>query len=69
MKSKTKMLLMVVNILAWVVFIGLMINAGSVVISHFISIGNAQAAKNLYGGMDYTFIVKYKAIIEHLFIL
>jgi hypothetical protein len=62
------------NILAWVVFIGLMIKAGSVIISYFVSIGNDEAAKNLYRGMDlyaykhqnfwnYTFLVGYKVML------
>jgi len=52
MKSKTEQILTVLNILAWVAFIGLSIVAGSIIISYIVSIGNAQAAKNLYKGMD-----------------
>jgi len=74
MKSKTEKLLRVMNILAWVVFIGLMIVAGSIIIPYFVSIGNAQASKDLYRGMDlsayrqhsfaqYTFVVGYKVIL------
>lgn len=74
MKSKTEKLLRVMNILACVVFIGLLIVAGSITISYFVSIGNAQAAKDLYRGMDlyayrlhnfghYTFVVGYKVIL------
>jgi hypothetical protein len=74
MKSKTEKLLRVMNILAWVVFIGLLIVAGSIIISYFVSIGNAQAAKDLYRGMDlyayrhhsfghYTFVVGYKVML------
>jgi hypothetical protein len=73
MKSKTQKLLTVMNILAWIVFIGLLIQAGSIIISYVVSIGNAQAAKDLYRGMDlsvyrqqsfghYTFLVGYKVI-------
>ena len=74
MKTKTEKLLIVMNILAWVVFIGLLIEAGAVITSYLVSIGNAQAAKNLYRGMDlyayrshnftqYTFVVAYKVIL------
>jgi hypothetical protein len=74
MKSKTENLLKVMNFLAWVVFIGLMIVAGAIIISWFVSIGNPQAAKNLYKGMDlsayrqqsfmhYTFVVWYKVML------
>lgn len=73
-KSKTENLLIVMNILAWVVFIGLLIVAGSITISYIVSIGNPQAAKDLYKGMDlsayrqhsfaqYTVVVGYKVIL------
>jgi hypothetical protein len=74
MKSKTKTLLRIMNVLAWIVFIGLLIIAGSIIISYFVSIGNPQAAKNLYKGMDlsayrqqsfanYSFVVGYKVLL------
>ena len=74
MKSKTEKLLTIMNILAWVVFIGLLIKAGSIIISYFVSISNDEAAKNLYRGLDlsaykhqnfwhYTFLVGYKVIL------
>lgn len=73
MKSKAENLLTVMHILAWIVFIGLMAIAGSITISWFVSIGNAQAARDLYKGLDlyaykqysfvqYTFVVLYKVI-------
>src|SRR5882724_11804558 len=75
MKSKTENILIVMNVLAWVVFIGLVIIAGSISISFFVSIGNPQAAKDLYKGMslyayrqqsfvNYTFIVVYKVMLN-----
>jgi len=74
MKSKTESLLKIMNVLAWVVFIGLMIQAGSIIISYAVSIGNPDAAKNLYRGwnmfpyrhqsfMHYTFVVGYKVLL------
>ena len=74
MKSKTEMLLRVMNVLAWIVFIGLLIVAGSIITSYIVSIGNPQAAKNLYKGLDlsayrqhsfsdYTFVVGYKVLL------
>src|ERR1017187_6113369 len=68
MKSKAENLLTVMHILAWIVFIGLMAIAGSITISWFVSIGNAQAARDLYKGLDlyaykqYSFVVLYKVI-------
>jgi hypothetical protein len=63
----------VIHILAWIVFIGLATIAGAIIISWFVSIGNALAAKDLYKGLDlyayrrhsllqYTFVVGYKVI-------
>jgi hypothetical protein len=73
MKTKTENLLTVMHILAWVVFIGLAIQAGAIIISYIVSIGHAQAAKNLFRGMDlyayrvqsfghYSFVVGYRVI-------
>ena len=74
MKSNTEKLLTVMNILAWIVFIGLLIKAGAILISYLVSIGNPQAAKNLYMGMDlyayrqqsfgnYSFVAGYKVLL------
>lgn len=52
MKTRTEKLLKIMNILAWIVFVGLMIQAGAVAISFFVSISNPDAAKNLYQGLD-----------------
>jgi len=73
MKSKAEKLLAVMHILAWIVFIGLTVIAGAIIISWFVSIGNAQASKDLYKGLDlsdyrqhsflqYTFVAGYKVI-------
>jgi hypothetical protein len=75
MKSNTEKLIKAMNIIAWIVFIGLLIVAGSIIISYVVSIGNPPAAKDLYKGMDlfayrqqsfvhYTFVVGYKAILN-----
>ena len=52
MKSKTEKLLNLMRIFSWIVFIGLLIKAGSFVISYAVSIGNPEAAKDLYQGLD-----------------
>ena len=52
MRTKTEKLLSVMNVLAWVTFIGLMIKAGAILISYGVSTVNPQAAKNLYKGKD-----------------
>lgn len=52
MKSGSETLLKIMHVLAWVVFIGLMIKAGAVVFSYIVSITNLLASKNLYKGLD-----------------
>ena len=48
MKTKTEQILAVMNVLAWVVFIGVMIKAGAILVSYGVSIWNPAGAKNLY---------------------
>ena len=59
MKKKTESILAAMNVLSWVVFIGLLIKAGVILISYGVSIGNPEAAKNLYRGMDLYNIRKF----------
>lgn len=70
---KTKRILKIMNILAWIAFIGLSIKVGAILISYFVSLRNEEAAKNLYEGMNliaykqysltqYTIIVSYRII-------
>ena len=71
---KIKKLLKVMHFITWLVFIGLLIKAGTILFSYFVSIGNEQAAKNLFDGLDlstyrdysftqYTLIVSYKVAL------
>ena len=77
MKSRTEFLLRLMNVLAWIVFIGMVVIAGSITISYFVSISNPEAAKDLYKGMNlyayrkqdfanYTLLVGYKIILNIL---
>lgn len=50
---KTKRILKIMYVLAWIAFIGLSIKVGAVVISYVVSLGNENAAKDLYEGMNY----------------
>lgn len=52
MKIKTEKLLKIMNILSWVIFIGILFETGAVVVSYFVSISNPLAAKALYKGID-----------------
>lgn len=40
------------NVLSWVVFLGLLVKAGAILISYGVSVGNPAGAKNLYMGLD-----------------
>lgn len=50
---KTKQVLEVMKIFSWIIFIGLCIKAGALIISSFVSLFvNPEAAKDLYLGLD-----------------
>lgn len=51
-KTRTEQILTVMPILAWVAFIGFLIEAGIIVVSYGVSCFNPDAAKNLYRGLD-----------------
>ena len=57
---KTKKLLKIMHVLAWLVFLGLLIRVGTIIITYLISINNGGASKNLFEGLDLsTYKVKY----------
>ena len=71
---KTKKLLKIMHVIAWLVFIGLLIRAGTIITTYLISIGNEQASQNLFDGLDlsayrnhsftqYSLIVGYKVLV------
>jgi hypothetical protein len=71
---KTKKLLKIMHVLAWLVFVGLLIRVGTIITTYFISIGNEQAAGNLFDKVDlskyynysfiqYSLIVGYKVFV------
>ena len=47
------------NILAWIVFIGLIIKAGAILISYGVSVKNPEASKNLYRGWDLSRLMQF----------
>jgi hypothetical protein len=51
-KTKTEKILAVMNLLAWLAFIGLIVEAGAILISYGVSVANPVAAKDLYKKMD-----------------
>ena len=58
-KTKTETILVIMNVLTWIIFIGLMIEAGAVLVSYGVSIINPKAAKNLYKGLDFYNLSQY----------
>ncbi|MFI5152685.1 MAG: DUF2975 domain-containing protein [Chitinophagales bacterium] len=59
MKTKTDFLLAVMNVLAWIAFLGLCIKAGSILISYGVSISNPVASKDLYMGLNLSAVRDY----------
>ena len=51
-KTKTQKILKVMNLVAWIIFIGYLIETGAVLVSFGVSLFNPEAAKNLYMGLD-----------------
>lgn len=59
MKINTKNILTVMNFMAWIIFIGLLIETGSVLLSFIVSFFNPEAAKNLYMGLNFHELMLY----------
>ena len=60
MKTQTETILTVMNVLTWIVFIGLCIETGALVVSFFVSLFvNPVAAQDLYLGLDLSSIRDY----------
>ena len=71
---KTQKLLKIMHFLSWLVFIGLCIKTGTILVSYLISIGNPDTSKNLFEGLDlseyynysflqYSLIIGYKILL------
>ncbi|WP_373514513.1 DUF2975 domain-containing protein [Persicitalea sp.] len=56
MKTRTEQILVVLNVLSWVVFIGLLIKAGAILISYSVSLFNPEGAEDLYKGMNLSWL-------------
>ena len=52
LKTRTGQILTVMPILAWVAFVGYLLEAGAILVSYGVSIVNPEAASNLYRGLD-----------------
>jgi hypothetical protein len=58
-KTNTETILVVMNVLVWITFIGLMIEAGALLVSYGVSVVNEKAAMNLYKGQDWFNLRQY----------
>lgn len=58
-KTKTETVLVVMNVIAWITFIGLMIEAGAILVSYGVSVANPKAAMKLYKGLDWFNLRQY----------
>jgi len=61
MQSGTKSILTILNVIFWVVFIGLLVKTGALVLSLGLTIFNPSAAKNFYYGIDLSELKAYSA--------
>jgi hypothetical protein len=70
----TERILKIMKFFSWFAFIGLLIKSGTILVTYLLSISNAEAAKNMYEGLNlyeylnysflnYTIIVFYKIIL------
>lgn len=57
--SKTETILMVMNVLAWIAFIGLMVKAGTLLVSYGISAAYPEVTKNMYKGLNWYSLRQY----------
>ncbi len=59
-KSSTEIILKVMHVVAWVVFVGLCIEAGAMLVAYTVSLFNPIAASDLYMGLDLSAVHAYR---------
>ena len=60
MKTKTKKILIAMNIISWIIFIGLCIKTGAILYSFFVSLFiNPEGAKNLHLGLNLSDLYRF----------
>jgi len=52
MKKRTEIILKIMNVFAWIAFIGLMVKAGALLFTYCYTIVKPEAAKNFYEGQN-----------------
>ena len=68
MKHKTEIILWVLNVVAWVVFIGLLIETGAILFSWVVSFFKAWAARDLYKGLDLSAYKNFSSVHYHILV-
>ena len=48
----TERILKIMKFFSWFAFIGLLIKSGTILVTYLLSISNAEAAKNMYEGLN-----------------
>lgn len=61
-KKKTENILSVMNVFAWIAFIGLMVKAGAILVAFGVTWFKPEAAKNLYEGLDLQSLREYSML-------
>ena len=51
-KTRTGQILIILNILAWVAFVGFAIEAGAILFSYLMTAFSPEAARDFYKGLD-----------------
>lgn len=59
MKKNTSVILVILNVLAWITFVGLMIKAGAILTALGVGIYNPEASKSLYMKLDLSKVRDY----------
>ncbi len=68
-QTRTKTLLKIMLVLAWIAFIGFMIEAGTILTSYIISCINPEATKKLYNGMELYNLSQFNPIFYMMAVL
>jgi hypothetical protein len=73
-KTKTETILQVMNVLTWIVFIGLLIQGGSILFSYVVGFFNPEVSGKLYPGLDFsslreTDFRQYTAVVSFIVVL
>ncbi len=58
-RTKTETILAVMNVLTWIIFVGLMIEAGALLVTYAIGLAKPEMVPKLYKGMDWFNLRQY----------